>query len=303
MIDATRLLTPRDLADVIGASESSVRRWVDAGQIQLSRTLGGHRRIPLHEAIRFIRLTGAPILRPDVLGLAPLAPPVAPTDDAPADATTADRLFDALSRADRDRARSLVVAQYLRGDSVVALFDGPLREAMSRIGQLWQHSAAGIMIEHHALDILLYVVAELRALLPPVPHEHAPLAVGGAPEEDPYVLPSMMAAVVLADAGFRDVNFGARTPLTLLASEALARRARLVWVSVSYAGDPPAVKRSITQLGRAVAKEGIDLVVGGQALRALGLRASKDVHIATSMADLAARANEIRRSANGGSRG
>jgi hypothetical protein len=149
------------------------------------------------------------------------------------------------------------------------------------------------MVEHHALDICLHAVAELRALLPPVPHENAPLALGGAPQDDPYLLPSMMAAVVLADAGFRDLNFGARTPLNLLASEAMARGARLVWVSVTYAADPPALRRSILNLRRALAKRDIELVVGGQALGKLGIRSSTEMRVARSMKELAALAGEL----------
>src|SRR6185295_13435922 len=90
------LLTPRELADAIGASESALRRWVDAGDIHMSRTAGGHRRIPVQEAIRFIRESGATVVRPEILGLAGLesAPMIPPTRaNAP---STVDALFDAL---------------------------------------------------------------------------------------------------------------------------------------------------------------------------------------------------------------
>ena len=66
------LLTPKELAEALGASESSVRRWVDSGDIRIARTAGGHRRIPLTEAIRFIRLINAPVVRPELLGLGSL---------------------------------------------------------------------------------------------------------------------------------------------------------------------------------------------------------------------------------------
>ena len=72
-MSASKLLTPKDLADAIGASESSLRRWVDSGRVKMSRTAGGHRRIPLAEAIRFIRETHATVVRPDLLGLGDVA--------------------------------------------------------------------------------------------------------------------------------------------------------------------------------------------------------------------------------------
>jgi len=39
-----RQLSPRELAEALGVSESSLKRWVDAGKIAASRTEGGHRR-------------------------------------------------------------------------------------------------------------------------------------------------------------------------------------------------------------------------------------------------------------------
>lgn len=62
-------LSPKELAEAIGVSESSLKRWVDEGVIQASRTRGGHRRIALAEAVRYIRESGIPIIRPDILGI------------------------------------------------------------------------------------------------------------------------------------------------------------------------------------------------------------------------------------------
>src|SRR4051794_17870331 len=93
------LLTPKELADAIGASESSLRRWVDGGRLRISRTAGGHRRIPVEEAVRFIRETGATLVRPEMLGLA-LAPRELRAATKPRHAgpsqSDADRLFAAL---------------------------------------------------------------------------------------------------------------------------------------------------------------------------------------------------------------
>src|SRR3954469_4133419 len=85
-----KLLTTNDVAMAIGASESSLRRWTNSGAIRTHRTVGGHRRIPLSEAIRFIRETGATVVRPDLLGF--------PGADASAGARTAATM-DADGRA------------------------------------------------------------------------------------------------------------------------------------------------------------------------------------------------------------
>ena len=65
-------LSPKNLAQAIGISESSLKRWADDGQIRVMRTAGGHRRIAVEEAVRFIREIGIPLVQPDALGLGKL---------------------------------------------------------------------------------------------------------------------------------------------------------------------------------------------------------------------------------------
>ncbi len=85
-----RLLSRSDFAAAIGISESSVRRLADSGDLEIYRTPVGHRRIPVSEAIRYVRETGTLVLRRNPPGLIK-------SDDRSANASDADRLLDALS--------------------------------------------------------------------------------------------------------------------------------------------------------------------------------------------------------------
>ena len=67
---SAKLLSPRDLSDAFGVSESTIKRWVDAGRIPAARTKGGHRRVTLDDAQAFVRAEGIHPRRPDLLGLA-----------------------------------------------------------------------------------------------------------------------------------------------------------------------------------------------------------------------------------------
>ncbi|MED5508142.1 MAG: DNA-binding protein, partial [Planctomycetota bacterium] len=53
----------------IGMSESSLKRWVDRGLLESTRTAGGHRRIRVKEAVRFIRDRQLVVSAPEKLGL------------------------------------------------------------------------------------------------------------------------------------------------------------------------------------------------------------------------------------------
>jgi excisionase family DNA binding protein len=288
MANVKSLLTPKELAEVIGASESSLRRWVDGGRIRMSRTAGGHRRIPLAEAIRFIRETGATIVRPELLGLGELHGAdwgiLGKTDD--------EQLFGALADGDANGARGLILSWYLGGRSLPALFDGPIRAAMHKVGDLWRHDPRGILVEHRATEICASAVDRLRDLIPP-PAGRAPLALGGAPAGDPYVLPTRLAGLVLAEAGFRDVNFGPNTPVELLATEAVARKARLVWLSVSAVADERSLRAAVAGLGDSLAGHRIDLVLGGVNAAAVAPPGTTNASLINSMAELAAFARGI----------
>ncbi len=227
-----RLLSPKVLAAALGVSESSLKRWVDAGKISAMRTEGGHRRISIQEAVRFIRETGAQIAHPEMLDMPEIA------------RAGSEQLLHHLQRGDVLGARGWLLGRYLGGASVEDLCDGPVREAMHALGELWRHDEAGIFIEHRGTDICLQALAQLRNTF--TPPADAPVALGAAPEDDPYLLPSFMAAIVMASCGMRAVNLGPDTPVMAMAAAAKEHQPRLVWISAS-APVPPARAKAIAE--------------------------------------------------------
>lgn len=275
------LLSPKDLALAIGVSESSLKRWVDDGLIQVFRTAGGHRRIMLPEAIRFVRENHATVVRPDLLDMPELMK--VPLDKWGGRVEGSD-LLSALERGDCEAARALLLSLYLSGRSLVELCDGPIRDCMHKLGELWKHDASGIYIEHRATDICIQSLSHLRSLIR-TPGEDAPVAVGGAVSGDPYILPSLMCALVLADAGFREVNLGPETPMDALISAAAHYRPKLVWLSVSIPDTSFQVREQIVALPARL--HGTRVVLGGRGVEALSLPQTKGLRRVSSMSELA----------------
>lgn len=232
------------------------------------------------EAIRFIRESGSTIIRPELLGLAAM-PPLSEPDAA------AEGLYKALLAGDRQAVTGLIISAYASGQSIPLIFDGPMRTAMHRVGELWQHDQKGILVEHRATEICLQAISQLRGM-PAAAEASAPLALGGAAADDPYLLPSMMAAAVLADVGYRDMNFGAQTPLDLLASAADEHGAALVWLSISSIARKAALHGQIAALHEQLEAKHIALVVGGRMVTELSLHQLVRLHVVQSMAELAA---------------
>jgi len=273
-----RLLSPRELADALGVSESSLKRWVDAGKITAARTDGGHRRIALPEAVRFIRETGAPIARPELLDMPEVAAVQARSTAPRGD----DGFRHYLVEGDAAGARGWLLARYLAGRTIAELCDGPVRAAMHRIGELWAHDADGIFIEHRATDACLQALAHLRATLDPLPR--AAVAIGGAPEDDPYIVPSFMAALVLGAAGMRAVNLGPDTPVAAFDRAFAHHIPELVWVSASARISPARAKTLERWLASLPASTTI--AIGGRSIEDLAPGRTR-VHRLDTMTELA----------------
>ena len=286
-------LSPRELATVLGLGKNAVTRWVDDGLIAAPRTAGGHRRIPLVEAIRFIRHSAMPVLDPGPLEMPELEPGRPVEADCERIAMT---IREGLMCGDGATVRRAVLTAYLDGISVAHLCDGPIAAAMAEIGELWRHGDDGIIIEHRATDLCIQALNQVRSLMVTPGHD-APVAVGGALGEDPYILPSLMVATVLADAGWHEMNLGPGTPADALALAADHCRAAMCWLSITAPRPTDALLADLRHLARQLARQGTMLLVGGRALpaesRALAM---KNLYIVTTVSELRAFAHGLTRS-------
>lgn len=280
------LVSPKELALAIGVSESSLKRWVDSGVIDASRTAGGHRRIKVTEAIRFIRETGTPVLRPEVLGL----PELVEIPTGPRRGSEGARLLDLLKAGRGAEARGLLVSLYLGGAGVAQIIDGLVQEAMAALGELWRHDEEGIYIEHRATDLCLGALTQLRSLVDGA-STAGPVALGGAPGGDPYVLPSMCVATVLASEGFRAINLGPDTPFRTLLGAMEANTAALVWISATAVQPAESAASKLAALAERVRSVGAELVVGGRARESL--RPPSGVRVCATMEELASVARRV----------
>jgi excisionase family DNA binding protein len=275
-------LSPKELAQAIGVSESSLKRWADDGRIHVSRTAGGHRRIALSEAIRFVRETRTPLVQPQILGLTEIAPDghAGPGGDE----TTKLRTF--LEAGQEREARGLLFSLYLNGWSIAEIVDGPLHDAMAHIGKLWLDGDLGIAVEHRATDTCMAGLRQIQRVLPV--EEDAPVAVGGAPETDPGALSSLAAGVVLAGEGFRVIHLGGSTPWRVLEEAALEYRATLVWVSVAHPQQLGSLEGPVTHLLDMLADSGIHVAIGGRDLAINLMPTHRNVFYGHTLAELAA---------------
>ena len=274
-----QFFTPKTFGEAIGVSQSSLKRWADKGLLHVERTAGGHRRIFLEEALRFVRESGVSVARPDLLGVDERS-----LSHADEDLSSADRLFFALHSGDEDGVRSLVLNQYLEGRPLHEIFDDDIQPAMAKLGLIWHEDVSGIAIEHRAHDICLQAIADLRFRLPRKFTKG--IAIGAAAPGDPYTLPTNMISTTLRAEGFEAINLGPNLPIEALLMEAKKVKPIIAWISFSHLKRVQFLRNKIKDLARQLREQKTFLIIGGSQVKRLRLSRDPYVLIGNSIHEL-----------------
>jgi excisionase family DNA binding protein len=253
-------LSPKQVAQALGVSEASLKRWCDRGRLESLRTAGGHRRISVSSVIRYLRENGQPLIKPELLGL--------PTATGHGEVTAAkvrELAHAALIRGDEQQFRRTVFNMFLAPYSACDIFDQVLAPAMHLIGVEWAHGSMEVFQERRACEMCLRLIHELRAVLPPL-KEDAPVAIGAALSDDRYVLAPAMADAALREAGWNAEHYGVHLPAASVCTAIAQRRPRLVWISAGYIADAPRFRSDIEKIHLAAQGIGAALALGGRAI-------------------------------------
>lgn len=255
-----RSLSTAQVARALGLSVTTVKRWVDDGVLPATRTVGGHRKILVGDVVRLAREGRLP--QADISKLLP-----APRD---VDLSNCRALVDQLEAAVRDGdltvAQGLLHGAYRNGFPLDALADQVIRPVLEEVGRQWQCGRIGVMHEHRATQTIVGGLYDLQAGLPAGLERNRPVALGGAPEFDLTVVPTLLARMVLLDAGWDALNLGPNTPTSAFVAAMDEFRPRLVWVCVTHLRDPDYFLEEHQKLYREAEARKIAVAVGGRAL-------------------------------------
>lgn len=255
-------LSTAEAAEALAVSVSTVKRWVDEGILPAHVTAGKHRKLLRSEVLALARQGKLP--RGDPAALAGTITVAAGTDAV----ALSNALFDAVVGGKGPVASSILRRAYEAGLPVEIIADRVVAPAMVRVGHQWESARIDVWHEHRGTQICTAALNDLRRDLEPRAERNRPVAVGGAPEDDPYMLPSLLAQLVLLDAGWDAVNLGPNTPLPSLTKAIRELRPRLLWLSVSHLRDAGEFVRAYRDLYRAAEQQGVAVAVGGRGLAA-----------------------------------
>lgn len=258
-LTSSEYLSTNQAARVLAVSVSTVKRWVDSGVLPSHRTAGGHRKLLRSEVLLLARQSDLPVSVDAVLE--------EDTRMRTGDASKLERqFFAALRDGDNSESLAIILGSYQHGMSVEWLADFVIAPALARLGHGWSQSQIDIWQEHRGTQICLDTLFKLKERLEHRIEKDGPLAMGAAPEGDPYVLPTLLAQLVLLDAGWQAVNLGPNTPLENLADAVRRLRPKLVWLSISNVAHPKSFVEQFESMRAAADHVDAALAIGGRGL-------------------------------------
>lgn len=248
------------VAEAMGVGITTVKRWVDQGILPAHKTPGGHRKILLSDVVRVVREGDFPRLDLSRLSLPPGG------QESPDPKSLSAAVLAALKRGEAETLRSLLQGAHRSGMAIETLADAVVAPAMRRLGHAWAEGRLDVWQEHQGTQLCAAALYEIRATLQGPADGKKPLAIGGGPEGDPYLLANLLAEMVLRGLGWEVVNLGPNTPLPSFRAALVQTRPRLLWLSVSHLVAPASFLEQYRAMYREASRMGTAIAVGGLAL-------------------------------------
>lgn len=262
-----KFLTTRQLARLWHVSEATIKRWADTGQLTSGRTVGGHRRFPVADVMRFQTERGLGVVT--AVGVATHGHTAeAALFDA---AETERQFFGAISEGHAGEAAALLLEAHMTGAPLERIFDEVVAASMRRVGDGWQADEMSVADEHLATSTATHAVESLAASARRA-GAHAGEAVCCAAEDELHTLAGLCAQALLEGAGWEVRNLGGHTPFFALTEYVSKHRPALVCVSSTMQRELEHNARDYTQFEAAARARGTRVVLGGEGFRGESVR-------------------------------
>ena len=250
---------------MLDVSESTVKRWADAGLLKCRKTLGGHRKFHQDDVTEFQSSCGLAI-KNEADGLA--AERDRELDEllaGPDFAQLAERYKEASLAGQFGCAIAMLKEARRRGHTLATLGDKVIGPAMYEIGEMWRAGRIGVLDEHTATFATVQALIESHMSAPKIECSDRSALVGCS-EGEFHHLAALMMCNLLESEGWKAIYLGQHTPVFSFAEALVRFKAELVCISITMTDNIERAARDYEGLRRAASKQGAKIILGGAAL-------------------------------------
>jgi MerR family transcriptional regulator, light-induced transcriptional regulator len=256
----------KELAKMWDVSESTIKRWADAGMLKCRKTVGGHRKFE-HEAIDEFQ-NHCPLAKKEL--------------DAAAENAGGGELKRLLDETDFDGLAELYKQAALAGESrhvacllsqstrhglsLATIGEEIIKPAMHEIGRLWRTGKIGVLDERLATFSTIEALTDLQSSIAKKDNQDR-RAIVGCSEGELHELASILVRNALDSDGWNVVYLGAHTPLFSFAEAINRFKPQVVCISITMVDNIERAARDYEALRRAAMKWKTKIILGGAALK------------------------------------
>lgn len=251
---------------MLEVSESTVKRWADAGLLRCRKTIGGHRKFHQDDIAEFQSQCSLAVK-------AAIEENSAARRDQELDDLFAGPDFSELARRYREAslarqfscAAAMLNEAKVRGFTLAAIGDEIIKPAMRDIGEMWRAGKISVLDEHASTFATIHALVGLGLIGEEKNHSEK-LALVGCAEGEFHHVAALIVCNLLESQNWRVVYLGGHTPLFSFAEAINKLNADLVCISITMTDNIERAARDFEGLRRAAAKRNAKIILGGAAL-------------------------------------
>lgn len=246
------------MANALGVSEASIKRWCDKGHIAFEKTGGGHRRIPLLKAVEFAKARRFKVPSNSIFEL----PSIVGTNEHSRNKTL-KCMREALLRGDEETFERLLAELDKNEIPIETVLDDYLVPVFKTIGEAWQRHEADVYQERRACKMSIKVLSRLEKNYQTT---CAHVAMGASLSGDLYDLPTYFVELVFRKNGWNASSLGSNITVESFCNAIKDHQPKIAWLSVSHIEDMEELIKGFESIYHTSLQNRTMLIAGGRAL-------------------------------------
>lgn len=261
-----RLFSSKEVAEMLGVNESSVKRWADSRKIACVKTPGGHRKFRLSDLNEYVRVNNIESLLkfPDSVHQddQKLLVALQYKDHS----VIIPHFLSLMMKADASEIYTFINMLVLNKYSYVEFFDFVLSPVLRQIGDKWSQNLISVDEEHAASAALYEALIRINSTIIKLPRKNLS-AIVGVLENDYHELPAKCLSILLEIDGWKVFYLGANTPLFSFESALVKNPVQAILISsIVKPENEQEIVSGLENLKEKLTRIGGVLVVGGPGL-------------------------------------
>jgi excisionase family DNA binding protein len=250
-------LKTKDLAKILGVSEATIKNWSREGLLKFHKTIGGHRRFPIEEIVKFIKdnkiIDLAGFSNADVNTLTYII-----FEDY--EELSKELLNYMLNKSQKEVENLLKIILFSFG--VIKAFDLIVSKSLSELGLLSEKGEISVDQEHIASSKIIESIINLKNLFEAKKKKKIKLVITSL-EGDIHEIPLRIIDFILTYEGYNVIYVGANTPYADIIKTIEREKPNFLIISAVYIIDKRKFEKSIEILDKSCKEINCILFIGG----------------------------------------